>query len=165
MRKKILLIFGTRPEAIKMAPLVKEFQKHSNTFDTKVCVTALHREMLDQVLDLFGIRPDYDLNIMKSGQTLSEVTSRIVKKLQPILEGYRPDIILVHGDTSTTFCAALTALSTSLALASGTTAQGLLFSGFKVSKVFLFSESIHSPLINILYCFNLIIFFNKTFDI
>jgi UDP-N-acetylglucosamine 2-epimerase (non-hydrolysing) len=105
---KIMTIFGTRPEAIKMAPLVLALSDNP-IIESRVCVTGQHREMLDQVLDLFGIRPDYDLNIMKSGQTLSEVTSRIVKKLQPILEGYRPDIILVHGDTSTTFCAALTA--------------------------------------------------------
>ena len=85
--KKILIVFGTRPEAIKMAPLVKEFQKDMLNFETKVCVTAQHREMLDQVLDLFTITPDYDLNIMKPGQDLYDVTSNILLKIKPVLEG------------------------------------------------------------------------------
>ena len=105
---KILTIFGTRPEAIKMAPLVKQLEVESS-IESKVCVTGQHREMLDQVLDLFEIEPDYDLNIMKSGQTLTEITSRIVMNLQPILDDFQPELILVHGDTSTTFCSALCA--------------------------------------------------------
>jgi len=99
--KKILLIFGTRPEAIKMAPLVKEFQKYPTVFDTKVCVTAQHREMLDQVLDFFEIVPDYDLNIMKANQSLNQVSSRIFKKMDLVLSEYEPDLVLVHGDTTT----------------------------------------------------------------
>jgi UDP-N-acetylglucosamine 2-epimerase (non-hydrolysing) len=107
--KKILLVFGTRPEAIKMAPLVKEFQKDTKNFITKVCVTAQHREMLDQVLDLFKIIPDYDLNIMKPGQSLYEITSSILLKIKPVLEEFKPDIIFVHGDTATTFATSLAA--------------------------------------------------------
>jgi UDP-N-acetylglucosamine 2-epimerase (non-hydrolysing) len=107
--KKILLVFGTRPEAIKMAPLIKELQKDTENFETKVCVTAQHREMLDQVLDLFQISPDYDLNIMKPGQDLYDVTSNILLKIKPVLEGFNPDVVLVHGDTATTFAASLAA--------------------------------------------------------
>jgi UDP-N-acetylglucosamine 2-epimerase (non-hydrolysing) len=107
--KKILIVFGTRPEAIKMAPLIKEFQKDTLNFDTRVCVTAQHREMLDQVLDLFQIIPDYDLNIMKSGQDLNDVTSNILLKIKPILEKFEPNIVLVHGDTATTFATSLAA--------------------------------------------------------
>ncbi len=107
--KKILFIFGTRPEAIKMAPLVKELKKCSTYFDVKVCVTAQHREMLDQVLDLFDIRPDFDLNIMKANQDLYDVTSNILLNIREVLKDYKPDLILVHGDTSTTFTAALAA--------------------------------------------------------
>jgi len=106
--KKILTIFGTRPEAIKMAPLINELRT-SKDFDAKVCVTAQHREMLDQVLELFEISPDFDLEIMKSGQTLTDVTTRILIGLKPILEDFNPDIILVHGDTATTFAASLAA--------------------------------------------------------
>ena len=106
--KKILAVFGTRPEAIKMAPLVHALAKDSR-FEAKVCVTAQHREMLDQVLELFEITPDYDLNLMKVGQTLNEVTSRILLKLKPVLEEFKPDIVLVHGDTATTFAASLAA--------------------------------------------------------
>ena len=107
--KKILIVFGTRPEAIKMAPLVKEFQKHTNAFETKVCVTAQHREMLDQVLNLFEITPDYDLDIMKQGQDLYDVTSAVLLGLKPVLTDFKPDIVFVHGDTSTTFAASLAA--------------------------------------------------------
>jgi UDP-N-acetylglucosamine 2-epimerase (non-hydrolysing) len=107
MRKKILLIFGTRPEAIKMAPLVKEFQKHSDTFDTKVCVTAQHREMLDQVLDFFEIKADYDLDLMKPGQNLYGLTATIIESLKPILEEFIPDFVFVHGDTTTTMAASI----------------------------------------------------------
>ena len=106
--KKILTIFGTRPEAIKMAPLVLALSD-DHRFDSKVCVTAQHRDMLDQALDLFEIKPDYDLNIMKPRQTLSELTGAILVGLKPILESFEPDIILVHGDTATTFAASLAA--------------------------------------------------------
>lgn len=104
-----MLVFGTRPEAIKMAPLVKEFQKYPNHFQTIVCVTGQHRQMLDQVLDLFGITPDYDLNIMKQGQDLYEVTSRVLIGMREILKIAEPDIVLVHGDTTTSTAAALAA--------------------------------------------------------
>jgi len=107
--KRILLVFGTRPEAIKMAPLVKEFQKDKVSFHAKVCVTAQHREMLDQVLELFQITPDYDLNVMKPGQDLHGITSNILLKIKPVLEGFKPDIVLVHGDTATTFATSLAA--------------------------------------------------------
>ena len=106
--KKILTIFGTRPEAIKMAPLVHALDADSR-FDAKVCVTAQHREMLDQVLELFEIEPDFDLNIMKPGQTLNDVTTAILVGLKPILEDFKPDVVLVHGDTATTFAASLAA--------------------------------------------------------
>jgi len=105
--KKILIVFGTRPEAIKMAPLVKEFQKYPQTFETKVCVTAQHREMLDQVLELFEIIPDYDLNIMKAGQDLYDVTSNVLLGMRDVLNNFKPDIVFVHGDTSTTFTTTL----------------------------------------------------------
>jgi len=105
---KILTIFGTRPEAIKMAPLVHALT-HDDRFEAKVCVTAQHREMLDQVLDLFNIIPDYDLDLMKAGQTLNEITARILLKLKPVLVEFKPDIVLVHGDTATTFAASLAA--------------------------------------------------------
>ncbi|HHT23630.1 MAG TPA: UDP-N-acetylglucosamine 2-epimerase (non-hydrolyzing) [Bacteroidales bacterium] len=107
--KKIMLVFGTRPEAIKMAPLVKEFQKHPDKFETIVCVTGQHREMLDQVLQLFEIEPDYDLNIMKQGQDLYDITSRILLGLRDVLTESQPDLVLVHGDTSTSTAAALAA--------------------------------------------------------
>ena len=105
--KKILLIFGTRPEAIKMAPLVKEFRNFPNTFTTKVCVTAQHREMLDQVLDFFDIIPDYDLDLMKPGQNLYSLTSIIIESLKSILEQFVPDYVFVHGDTTTTMAASI----------------------------------------------------------
>lgn len=108
LTKKILLVFGTRPEAIKMAPLVKTLQAHSG-FDAKVCVTAQHRQMLDQVLHLFNIQPDFDLNLMKPGQDLSDITSGVLQGLKPVLAQWRPDAMLVHGDTSTTFAASLAA--------------------------------------------------------
>ncbi len=105
--KKILLIFGTRPEAIKMAPLVKEFKDHTNVFDTRVCVTAQHREMLDQVLHFFDIKADYDLNLMKPGQNLYSLTASIIKSLKPVLEEYSPDYVFVHGDTTTTMAGSI----------------------------------------------------------
>ncbi|EXB45635.1 non-hydrolyzing UDP-N-acetylglucosamine 2-epimerase [Acinetobacter sp. 1000160] len=107
--KKILLVFGTRPEAIKMAPLALKLQYYSQNFETKVCVTGQHRQMLDQVLELFGLKPDFDLNLMKPGQTLSDVTSGVLKGLEQVFEQWLPDVILVHGDTATTFAASLAA--------------------------------------------------------
>ena len=107
--KNIMLVFGTRPEAIKMAPLVKEFQKHPDTFQTIVCVTGQHRQMLDQVLEIFDIRPDYDLNIMKQGQDLYDVTSRVLLGMRDVLREAQPDVVLVHGDTTTSTAAALAA--------------------------------------------------------
>ena len=107
--KKIMLVFGTRPEAIKMAPLVKEFQKYPDQFKTIVCVTGQHREMLDQVLHLFEIKPDYDLNIMKQGQDLYDVTARVLLGMRDVLKEAQPDVVLVHGDTTTSTSAALAA--------------------------------------------------------
>lgn len=107
--KKIMLVFGTRPEAIKMAPLVKEFQKYPAKFQTIVCVTGQHREMLDQVLHIFEIVPDYDLNIMKQGQDLYDVTARVLLGMRDVLKKSQPDIVLVHGDTTTSTAAALAA--------------------------------------------------------
>lgn len=107
--KKIMLVFGTRPEAIKMAPLVKEFQKHPDKFKTIVCVTGQHRQMLDQVLEIFDIKPDYDLNIMKQGQDLYDVTARVLTGMRDIIKEAKPDVILVHGDTTTSTAAALAA--------------------------------------------------------
>ena len=107
--KKILLVFGTRPEAIKMAPLVKEFQKNQEVFETIVCVTGQHREMLDQVLKIFDIKPDYDLNIMKQGQDLYDVTARVLTGMRDVFKQCKPDVVLVHGDTTTSTAAALAA--------------------------------------------------------
>ena len=107
--KSVMLVFGTRPEAIKMAPLVKEFQKHPDMFRTTVCVTGQHRQMLDQVLEIFGITPDYDLNIMKQGQDLYDVTARVLTGMRSVLDEARPDLVLVHGDTTTSTAAALAA--------------------------------------------------------
>lgn len=105
--KRIMLVFGTRPEAIKMAPLVKEFQKDSTNFETSVCVTGQHREMLDQVLQVFDIRCDYDLAVMQDGQDLYDVTSRVLTGMRSVLRGFKPDLVLVHGDTTTSFASAL----------------------------------------------------------
>lgn len=107
--KKVMLVFGTRPEAIKMAPLVKEFQKYPEQFQTIVCVTGQHREMLDQVLRIFDIEPDYDLNIMKQGQDLYDVTTRVLTGTRDVLKEVKPDLVLVHGDTTTSMAAALAA--------------------------------------------------------
>lgn len=107
--KTVLLVFGTRPEAIKMCPLVKEFKKYPDEFDTKVCVTGQHREMLDQVLRIFDVHPDYDLNIMKQGQDLYDVTTRVLIGMRDILKEVHPDVVLVHGDTTTSTAAALAA--------------------------------------------------------
>lgn len=107
--KKIMLVFGTRPEAIKMCPLAKEFQKHPNEFETIVCVTGQHREMLDQVLKIFEVKPDFDLNIMKQGQDLTDVTARVLTGMRDVFSQCRPDVVLVHGDTTTSTAAALAA--------------------------------------------------------
>ena len=107
--KKVMLVFGTRPEAIKMCPLVKEFQKYPEEFETIVCVTGQHREMLDQVLKIFGVTPDYDLDIMKQGQDLYDVTARVLTGMRDVFARCRPDVVLVHGDTTTSAAAALAA--------------------------------------------------------
>ncbi len=108
-RIKVMTVFGTRPEAIKMAPLVLELKKRSEQFEPIVTVTAQHREMLDQVLTIFNIKPDYDLNIMKARQTLAEITTRALEGLDKVMKETKPDIVLVHGDTTTTFAASLAA--------------------------------------------------------
>ncbi len=108
-KKKNLIVFGTRPEAIKMAPLVKEFQKNTDIFETKVCITAQHREMLDQVLSFFEITPDFDLDLMKPNQNLYTLTSDIITGLKPILEEFQPDYVFVHGDTTTTMASSIAA--------------------------------------------------------
>ena len=105
---RVMSVFGTRPEAVKMAPLVKELEKHSE-IESIVCVTAQHREMLDQVLELFDIKPDYDLDIMKERQSLTGITNRVLEGLDKVLDEAKPDIVLVHGDTTTSFAAALAA--------------------------------------------------------
>ena len=107
--KKVMLVFGTRPEAIKMCPLVKEFQKHPKDFETIVCVTGQHREMLDQVLTIFDVKPDYDLNIMKQGQDLYDVTARVLTGMRDVFKECKPDVVLVHGDTTTSTASALAA--------------------------------------------------------
>ena len=109
MKKKIMLVFGTRPEAIKMCPLVKEFQKYPTEFEIIVCVTGQHREMLDQVLTIFDVKPDYDLNIMKQGQDLYDVTARVLTGMRDVFKECKPDVVLVHGDTTTSTAAALAA--------------------------------------------------------
>src|SRR3989339_1773978 len=107
--KKIMIVFGTRPEAIKMAPLVKQFGAHRSEFVVKVCVTAQHRQMLDDVLRTFKIKPDHDLNIMQDGQTLYHVTSEALLRMKVVLEEEKPDLVLIHGDTTTAFATALSA--------------------------------------------------------
>ena len=106
---KILFIFGTRPEAIKLCPVVLHMRRHAEEFDARVCVTAQHRDMLDQVLAAFDVQPDYDLDLMLPGQTLFQSTSRILAGLEPVLQAERPDMVLVQGDTTTTLCGALAA--------------------------------------------------------
>ena len=112
---KVMSIFGTRPEAIKMAPLVKELERRPE-IESIVCVTAQHRQMLDQVLETFDITPDYDLNIMKPGQTLSGITSAVLQGLESVIQEAKPDIVLVHGDTTTTFAGALAAFYNQVAI-------------------------------------------------
>ncbi len=116
MKKKILIVFGTRPEAIKMAPLVQTLQQHTNRFTVSVCITGQHREMLDQVLTLFGIVPDYDLNIMQKQQDLYDVTARILTGMRPVLEQVAPDLVLVHGDTVTALTVSLAAFYQKIAI-------------------------------------------------
>lgn len=108
-KKKVMVVFGTRPEAIKMAPVIKELEKNSDYFDTSVCVTGQHREMLDQVLEIFKIKPDYDLSVMIPNQSLFDLTTHILGKIKRVLEEVTPDIVLVHGDTTTTYITALAA--------------------------------------------------------
>ena len=105
--KKVMLVFGTRPEAIKMCPLVNELKSRSDDFEAVVCVTGQHREMLDQVLDAFGVVPDHDLHVMRPGQTLFDVTCDVLLKMRAVLESEEPDAVLVHGDTTTSFAAAI----------------------------------------------------------
>lgn len=114
--KTVMLVFGTRPEAIKMAPLVKKFQKYSSDFKTVVCVTGQHREMLDQVLKIFDIKPDYDLNIMKQGQDLYDITARVLLGMRNVLNEVKPDVVLVHGDTTTSMAASLAAFYQQIAV-------------------------------------------------
>ena len=130
-KKKIMLVFGTRPEAIKMAPLILKLKSDTKNFDVKVCVTAQHRQMLDQVLDLFGILPDIDFNVMETGQDLFDVTINVLKGMKKTLVNYNPDIVLVHGDTTTS-------LSTSIAC---------FYAGIKVGHVEagLRTNNIYSP--------------------
>ncbi len=109
LKKKVMLVFGTRPEAIKMAPVVKAFQAANDTFDTIVCVTAQHRQMLDQVLEIFDIKPEVDLDIMKQGQDLYDITARVLLGMRDVLREHKPDVVLVHGDTTTSTAAALAA--------------------------------------------------------
>ena len=116
MKKKILLVFGTRPEAIKMAPLVKVLQQDTLHFETRVCVTAQHRQMLDQVLEVFEIEPEYDLNIMSPGQDLYDITSRVLLGMRDVLREFAPDVVLVHGDTTTSMAAALAAFYQQIAV-------------------------------------------------
>ena len=115
MKIKVMSIFGTRPEAITMAPLVKELEKREE-IESIVCVTAQHREMLDQVLETFSIKPDYDLNIMQQGQTLGDITTRALNGLEKVIKEEKPDIVLVHGDTTTTFAGALAAFYNQVAI-------------------------------------------------
>ena len=114
--KTVMLVFGTRPEAIQMAPLVKKFQKYSSDFKTVVCVTGQHREMLDQVLKIFDIKPDYDLNIMKQGQDLYDITARVLLGMRDVLNEVKPDVVLVHGDTTTSMAASLAAFYQQIAV-------------------------------------------------
>lgn len=127
--KKILIVFGTRPEAIKMAPLVKEFKKDLTNFETRVCVTAQHRQMLDQVLEIFDIEPEYDLNIMKPGQDLYDITANVLQGMKSVLAEFSPDIVLVHGDTTTT-------LSTSLAAFYAKAQVGHIEAGLRTNDLY-----------------------------
>src|ERR1043166_154012 len=109
MRQKILFTFGTRPEAIKLCPVIRQMRSLPDDFDVRVCVTAQHRQMLDQVLNAFSVVPDHDLDVMRPGQTLSQSTARIIAGLEPVIAAEDPDVVLVQGDTTTTFCGAMAA--------------------------------------------------------
>ena len=159
--KKILLVFGTRPEAIKMAPLVKEFQKDTEHFETKVCVTAQHRQMLDQVLEVFGITPDYDLNIMAPNQDLYDITSKVLLGLRDVLKDFAPDVVLVHGDTTTSMAASLAAFYRQIAVAhveaglrtydmlspTGQSRQNLLRENIEEKKIFVTGNTVIDALL------------------
>ena len=106
---RVLLVFGTRPEAVKMAPLARQLATHADAFETRVCVTAQHRMMLDQILEAFDIRPHYDLDIMTSGQDLYDITAHVLARIRPVLTEFQPDLVLIQGDTTTTFVTALAA--------------------------------------------------------
>ena len=108
-KHKLLFVFGTRPEAIKMVPLIKTFQQENNFYETRVCVTAQHRSMLDQVMDFFRLKADYDLDLMKDNQSLSDITSSCIRELGRVMDDYEPELVFVQGDTTTTFAGALTA--------------------------------------------------------
>ncbi|MFI3887643.1 non-hydrolyzing UDP-N-acetylglucosamine 2-epimerase [Streptococcus parauberis] len=145
--KKIMLVFGTRPEAIKMCPLVNEL-KSRPSFEVKVCVTGQHREMLDQVLNVFSVKPDYDLSIMKSNQTLYDVTSNIMLRIKDVLEAEKPDIVLVHGDTSTTFATALSAFYSQIPV-------GHVEAGLRTYNIFSpFPEEFNRQAVGIISQFN-----------
>ena len=129
MLKNVLVVFGTRPEAIKMAPICRELKKNSKYFNTTICVTAQHREMLDQVLDLFEITPDEDLNIMKYGQDLTDITSSILISMRKVFKKYNPDLVLVHGDTTTT-------LATSMAAFYADVSLGHIEAGLRTNNIY-----------------------------
>lgn len=142
-KKKIAVVFGTRPEAIKMAPVIKALKQQSNLFDTRVIITAQHREMLDQVLKVFSIKPDYDMNIMKSNQTLSDITSDVLMGIEGIFKKDSPDMVLVHGDTTTSFAAALAAYYQQIPI-------GHVEAGLRTyDKYFPFPEEVNRQLIDI----------------
>jgi UDP-N-acetylglucosamine 2-epimerase (non-hydrolysing) len=139
---KVLSIFGTRPEAIKMAPLVKALEKHE-AFESKVCVTAQHRDMLDQVLKIFNIVPDYDLDIMKNRQTLTDITTNALIGLEKVIKEYQPDVVLVHGDTTTTFVGSLAAFYNKVKV-------GHVEAGLRTfNKYFPFPEELNRKLLRI----------------
>ena len=141
--KKILIVFGTRPEAIKMAPLIKEFQKYSD-FCVKVCVTAQHRQMLDQVLEIFNISPDYDLDIMQPNQDLFDLSSRILLKMRDVLDDFCPDIVFVHGDTTTASMSALASFYKQIKIAH-------VEAGLRTWKIYSpFPEEVNRQLVGIL---------------
>ncbi len=142
--KKVLIVFGTRAEAIKMAPIVKEFQKNNHFFEMRICVTAQHREMLDQVLELFEIVPDYDLNIMKNNQNLYDISSNILLSIQEVLNDFNPDIVLVHGDTTTTSITSLASFYKKIKV-------GHVEAGLRTYDVYSpFPEEVNRPITGIL---------------
>jgi len=145
---KVLIVFGTRPEAIKMAPLVKEFEKFPDLFEIRVCVTAQHREMLDQVLDLFNIEPEYDLNVMRSNQDLNSITSSIILKMKEVLLDYTPNVVLVHGDTTTSFVASLASFYQQIPV-------GHIEAGLRTNDIYSpFPEEVNRRLTSIISTYN-----------